>query len=183
SLPGGRLCRPHPQGTQARRPSHPSAGKIRACTQHDDRQGARPRGPAWLPRARRQGDRMNGAAEMRPTGALHGWLVRLRKSAGWDEISGPFFRKYVALFLAAICIILLSSAALDIWFSSRELKGALVRVQREQAVTASGTIEHFIDGIDTQLRWSVQLPWSADTFEQRRFDGLRLIQQTPAISE
>jgi signal transduction histidine kinase/CheY-like chemotaxis protein len=126
---------------------------------------------------------MSEAADMPRTSRLRASFVRLRKSAGWDEISGPFFRKYVALFLASVCIILLSSAALDIWFSSRELKDALVRVQREQAVTASGTIEHFIDGIDTQLRWSVQLPWSADTFEQRRFDGLRLIQQTPAISE
>jgi signal transduction histidine kinase/CheY-like chemotaxis protein len=114
---------------------------------------------------------------------VRGSLVRLRKSAGWEQISGPFFRKYVALFLAAVCIILSSSAALDIWFSSRELKDALVRVQREQAVTASGTIENFIGGIEAQLRWTVQLPWSAETFEQRRFDGLRLVQQAPAISE
>jgi signal transduction histidine kinase/CheY-like chemotaxis protein len=126
---------------------------------------------------------MSQAADTRPSGLLRGSLLRLRKSAGWEQISGPFFRKYVALFLATVCIILASSAVLDIWLSSRELKDALVRVQRQQAVTASGTIEHFIGGIETQLRWSVQLPWSADTFEQRRFDGLRLIQQTPAISE
>ncbi len=126
---------------------------------------------------------MSEAVDLRRTGPLRGSFARLRHSAGWNEISGPFFRKYVALFLAAVCIILLSSAVLDIWFSSRELKDALVRVQREQAVTASGTIEHFIDGIETELRWSVQLPWSAETFEQRRFDGLRLIQQAPAISE
>jgi signal transduction histidine kinase/CheY-like chemotaxis protein len=112
-----------------------------------------------------------------------GAFGRLRQSAGWRQISGPFFRKYVALFLAAVCIILASSAVLDIWFSSRELKDALVRVQREEAVSASGRIENFIGGIEAQLRWSVQLPWSAETFEQRRFDGLRLIQQEPAISE
>ncbi|HLH92032.1 MAG TPA: ATP-binding protein [Xanthobacteraceae bacterium] len=126
---------------------------------------------------------MSGATDTRPSGLMRGSLLRLRKSAAWEQISGPFFRKYVALFLAAICIILLTSAALDIWFSSRELKGALVRLQREQAVTASGTIEHFIDGIESELRWTVQLPWSAETFEQRRFDGLRLVQQAPAIGE
>jgi signal transduction histidine kinase/CheY-like chemotaxis protein len=126
---------------------------------------------------------MSEAIDPRGHGLLRRTLARLRKGAGWDEISGPFFRKHVALFLAAVCIILSSSAGLDIWFSSRELRDALVRVQREQAVTASGRIEHFIDGVEAELRMSVQLPWSAETSEQRRFDGLRLIQQAPAISE
>ena len=91
---------------------------------------------------------MSDAADLPPTRLVRGSFARLRQSAGWEEITGPFFRKYVALFLATVCIILSSSAALDIWFSSRELKDALVRVQREQAVTASGTIEHFIDGME-----------------------------------
>src|SRR5689334_24877579 len=87
------------------------------------------------------------------------------------------------MFLAVICVVLLSSAVLDIWFSYWELRDALVRVQRAEAVTAALRIEQFISSIEEQLRWSVQLPWSADTLEQRKFDGLRLMQQTPAISE
>src|SRR5689334_3738810 len=87
------------------------------------------------------------------------------------------------MFLAVICVVLLSSAVLDIWFSYWELRDALVRVQRAEAVTAALRIEQFISSIEEQLRWSVQLPWSADTLEQRKFDGLRLMQQTPAVSE
>jgi signal transduction histidine kinase/CheY-like chemotaxis protein len=102
---------------------------------------------------------------------------------GWEQLSGPFFRKYVALFLAVICVILLSSALLDIWFSYRELRDALVRAQRGEAATAALRIEQFLNMIEDQLRWSVQLPWSADALEQRKFDGLRLMQQTPAVSE
>jgi signal transduction histidine kinase/CheY-like chemotaxis protein len=113
---------------------------------------------------------------------LRGSIDRALRRVGWEQISGPFFRKYVALFLAVICVILLSSALLDIWFSYWELRDALVRVQRAEAVTAAMRIEQFIDSIEGQLHWSVQLPWSADTLEQRKFDGLRLMQQTPAVS-
>jgi hypothetical protein len=115
--------------------------------------------------------------------AFRGSIDRALRSLGWEQISGPFFRKYVALFLAVICVILLSSALLDIWFSYRELRDALVRAQRGEAATAALRIERFLDMIEGQLRWSVQLPWSADALEQRKFDGLRLMQQTPAVSE
>jgi signal transduction histidine kinase/CheY-like chemotaxis protein len=114
---------------------------------------------------------------------LRGSIDRALRRVGWEQISGPFFRKYVAMFLAVICVILLSSALLDIWYSYWELRDALVRVQRAEAVTAAMRIEQFIDSIEGQLHWSVQLPWSADTLEQRKFDGLRLMQQTPAVSE
>ena len=114
---------------------------------------------------------------------LRGAFDRALHSLGWEQLSGPFFRKYVALFLAVICVILLSSALLDIWFSYRELRDALVRAQRGEAATAALRIEQFLNMIEDQLRWSVQLPWSADAIEQRKFDGLRLMQQTPAISE
>ena len=114
---------------------------------------------------------------------VRGRVDRALRSLGWEQLSGPFFRKYVALFLAVICVILVSSALLDIWFSYRELRDALVRAQRGEAATAALRIEQFLDMIEDQLRWSVQLPWSADALEQRKFDGLRLMQQTPAISE
>ena len=38
-------------------------------------------------------------------------------------------------------------------------------------------------GIESQLGWTTQLPWSAETTEQRRFDARRLLRQVPAITE
>jgi hypothetical protein len=39
----------------------------------------------------------------------------------------------------------------------------------------------FCDG--SQVGWTTQLPWSAGTIEQRRFDALRLLRQVPAVTE
>src|SRR5918998_4784627 len=95
----------------------------------------------------------------------------------------PLFRKYVGLFVAVVSLALLANGALEIWFSYQEHKAALIRIQREQAQAASGKIGQFVKEIEGQLGWTTQLPWSASTIEQRRFDGLRLLRQVPAITE
>ena len=64
---------------------------------------------------------------------------------------GRLFRKYVGLFLAVVCVALLTNGLSEIWFSYQEHKAALIR--------------------------------SAGTIDQRRFDGLRLLRQVPAITE
>jgi len=111
------------------------------------------------------------------------WLDAFSDRVGWRQISGPLFRKYVALFLAVVCVALLSNGLFEIWFSYREHKTALIRIQREQAEAAAGKISQFIKEIESQIGWTTQLPWSAGTIEQRRFDGLRLLRQVPAITE
>jgi signal transduction histidine kinase len=106
--------------------------------------------------------------------------TRLR---GWRQFSGPLFRKYVGLFLAVVCVALLSNGLFEIVFSYREHTDALIRIQREQAEGAAEKIAHFIKEIENQIGWTTQLTWSASTIEQRRFDGLRLLRQVPAITE
>src|SRR6266700_4856727 len=96
---------------------------------------------------------------------------------------GKLFRKYVALFLAVVCVALLTSGLSEIWFSYQEHKASLIRIQREQAEAAAAKIGQFIKEIESQIGWTTQLPWSAGTLEQRRFDGLRLLRQVPAITE
>jgi signal transduction histidine kinase len=107
----------------------------------------------------------------------------LASIAGWRRISGPLFRKYVGLFLAVVCVALLSNGLFEILFSYREHTDALIRIQREQAEGAAEKIAHFIKEIENQIGWTTQLTWSASTIEQRRFDGLRLLRQVPAITE
>ena len=96
---------------------------------------------------------------------------------------GRLFLKYVALFVAVVCLALFANGLFEIWFSYQEHKTALIRIQREQAEAAAAKIGQFVKEIEGQLGWTVQLPWSASTLEQRRFDALRLLRQVPAITE
>jgi signal transduction histidine kinase len=93
------------------------------------------------------------------------------------------FRKYVGLFLAVVCIALLVNGLSELIFSFQEHKASLIRIQREQAQAAAAKISQFIKEIESQVGWTTQLPWSAGTIDQRRFDGLRLLRQVPAITE
>ena len=93
------------------------------------------------------------------------------------------FLKYIALFVAVVSVALIANSAFEVWFSYQEQKTSLVRIQREQAQAAAGKIGQFIQEIESQVGWTTQLPWSAGTLEQRRFDALRLLRQVPAITE
>ena len=99
------------------------------------------------------------------------------------KIRSRLFTKYVALFVAVVAIALLSNGIFEVFFYYREHKAALIRIQHEQAEAAAAKIGQFIKEIESQLGWTTQLPWSAGSIEQRRFDALRLLKQVPAISE
>jgi len=98
-------------------------------------------------------------------------------------IRGPLFRKYVALFMLVVCVALLAHGAFETWFFYREHKASLIRIQREQAESAAIKIGQFFREIEAQLGWTVQLPWTMATLQQRRIDVWRLFRQVPAIGE
>ena len=104
-------------------------------------------------------------------------------AAGASIVRSRLFIKYVILFVAVVSLALIANGAFDVYFSYQEQKASLVRIQREQAEAAAGKIGQFISEIESQVGWTTQLPWSASTLEQRRFDALRLLRQVPAITE
>jgi signal transduction histidine kinase len=99
------------------------------------------------------------------------------------KIRSRLFTKYVALFVAVVGVALLSNGIFEVFFYYREHKAALMRIQHEQAEAAAAKISQFIKEIESQLGWTTQLPWSAASLENRRFDALRLLRQVPAITE
>jgi GAF domain-containing protein/signal transduction histidine kinase len=99
------------------------------------------------------------------------------------KIRNRLFTKYVALFVAVVAVALLSNGIFEVFFYYREHKAALIRIQHEQAEAAAAKIGQFIKEIESQLGWTTQLPWSAKSIEDRRFDAQRLLKQVPAITE
>ena len=110
-------------------------------------------------------------------------LMRRLSGAAGTHFGSRLFRKYVALFVAVVCVALLTNGLFEIWFSYQENKQSLTRIQREQAEAAAAKIGQFIKDIEGQIGWTTQLPWTASALEQRRFDALRLLRQVPAITE
>src|SRR5205807_8175987 len=98
-------------------------------------------------------------------------------------IRSRLFTKYVALFVAVVAIALLSNGIFEVFFYYREHKASLIRIQHEQAEAAAAKISQFIKEIESQLGWTTQLPWSASSLNDRRFDALRLLRQVPAVTE
>ena len=99
------------------------------------------------------------------------------------NIRSRLFTKYVTLFVAVVGVALLSNGIFEVFFYYREHKAALIRIQHEQAEAAAAKISQFIKEIERQLGWTTQLPWSAGSLQDRRFDALRLLRQVPAITE
>src|SRR6516165_9756705 len=122
---------------------------------------------------------MSLTAAPAPTGAT----ARPQTTAAPGRARSRLFLKYVALFMLVVCVALLSNGAFEVWFYFQEHKASLVRIQSEKAATASVRMGQFIKEIQNQLGWTTQLPWSAGSIEQRRFDALRLLRQVPAITE
>ncbi|MEK7364691.1 MAG: cache domain-containing protein, partial [candidate division NC10 bacterium] len=98
---------------------------------------------------------------------------------------GRLFRKYVVLFVTLVSGALVTSGLVEIYFSYQENKTALGRIQREKAQAAAAKIEQFIKEIERQIGWTTQAQWGARSMalDQRRFDYLRLLKQSPAVTE
>src|SRR6195256_6548670 len=124
-----------------------------------------------------------GASEGRTLAASSAAVAPPVQGASGPKVRARLFAKYVALFVAVVGVALLSNGIFEVFFYYREHKAALIRIQREQAEAAAAKIGEFIKEIESQLGWTTQLPWSAGSLQDRRFDALRLLRQVPAITE
>src|SRR5258708_5383235 len=110
------------------------------------------------------------------------WAPRLFATATFPSLKmrGRLFTKYVALFVAVVCVALLTNALFEIWFFYQEHKTSLIRIQHEQAEAASGKIGQFVREIEAQLGWTTQLPWIEGTLQQRRSQTALLVRPVAA---
>jgi signal transduction histidine kinase/CheY-like chemotaxis protein len=93
------------------------------------------------------------------------------------------FRKYLLLFMAVVSLALFANGATELWFTHAETEASLIRLQRAHAAATADKIGLFLKGIEDQVGWTTQFPWSDNALEARRFDSQRLLRQAPAIAE
>lgn len=87
------------------------------------------------------------------------------------------------MFVAVVSAALIANGAFEIWFSYQEQKNLLFRIQHEQAQAVAARITGFVKEIENQMAWSTLVPWDAGTFQDWRFDAVRLLRQAPAVTE
>src|ERR1700751_4976353 len=126
---------------------------------------------------------MRAPSDQRGSGTLRPTNGPSDAASNASILRSRLFIKYLALLVAVVSLALIANGAFDLFFSYNEQKASFVRIQREQAEAAAGKIGQFISEIESQVGWTTQLPWSASTLEQRRFDALRLPRKVPAITE
>jgi HAMP domain-containing protein len=93
------------------------------------------------------------------------------------------FRKYVTLFVAVVCLALLTNGLSEIWFYYQDYKASFIHMQRAQAEAAAGKVGYFIKEIEGHLGLANQMAVTPSTLPERQFDALGLLRQVPAISE
>lgn len=101
------------------------------------------------------------------------------------RVRGRLLRKVLLALLLAVGLPLGAYSVVSSVFIWRQHRSTLAEVQQLQAQAAAQRITQFVREIEGQLQWATHLDWRDDTVgtEQRRLDAMRLLRQTPAITD
>ncbi|MDP1841685.1 MAG: adenylate/guanylate cyclase domain-containing protein [Reyranella sp.] len=99
-----------------------------------------------------------------------------------DSLKGTslFWKYFRGLFLAVAGPVLVAGAS-EAWFGYHDQRARLSERLDAEARLAAVKIQDFIEGIEDQLSWTVQLPWSETNGDRRILDAMRLLRQAPAV--
>ena len=88
-------------------------------------------------------------------------------------------RKLVLPALLLVGSAFLIHGALNVWYTWRQTEALMIDVQRQKADAVALQIEQFVLATQSQIRWST----TGVPVEQQRIESLRLLRNTPAITE
>lgn len=93
------------------------------------------------------------------------------------------FRKYFTTIFVAVLLPIIIGGSIEAWLGYRDQRASIDSRLLSEARASSDRISSFLNAIIDQMGWTVQLPIALTSPEERRFDALRLLRQTPAITE
>jgi hypothetical protein len=91
-------------------------------------------------------------------------------------------RRLVLPLVLLVASALLINGAIGTWRSWRQTEALMADMQREKAEVAAQRIDAFLRETERQMGWVSGTNWAKMTADQRRFDLVRLLRQTPAIT-
>ena len=99
-------------------------------------------------------------------------------------LGGRLTWKYAAIFALLVAAALLASGLTGAYFSYRDNKNALTKIQLEKASSAAALIKQFIDGVQNQISDVARAPAASGNagLTERRIDYLRLLEREGSVS-
>ncbi|MGH1571862.1 sensor histidine kinase [Methylobacterium sp. P31] len=95
----------------------------------------------------------------------------------------PLAAKFAVAFVGLVTLVLLINGGVDLTLNYQDAKRTAIEVQREKARAAAERVEAFLSEIESQIGWTTRAEWRRVAPEQQRYDFIRLLRQTPAITE
>ena len=94
----------------------------------------------------------------------------------------PLAMKLAIAFVGLVAFVLIVNGAIDTYLTYNQAKRAALEVASEKARAAAERVGVFLDEIQTELGWTAGVEWGYAKPEQQRYDFIRLLRQTPAIT-
>src|SRR3954467_14397249 len=95
----------------------------------------------------------------------------------------PLAAKLAIALIGLVTLVLIVNGAINLWLSYTEAKSSAISVQQEKARAAAERIGQFVAEIESQMGWTTRAEWRRVPPEQQRYDFIRLLRQSPAITE
>jgi signal transduction histidine kinase len=111
------------------------------------------------------------------------FLARWMHTVAAALLPSGLARRFARALVGLVAVALLANGAVNMWLSYKEATASAVRVQREKALAAAERVAQFIGEIENQIGWTTRAEWARVGVEQRRYDLIRLLRQTPAITD
>jgi GAF domain-containing protein/HAMP domain-containing protein len=90
--------------------------------------------------------------------------------------------KLAFAFLGLVALVLIVNGAVDTYLTYNQAKRAALEVEAEKARGAAERVGAFLTDIRTELGWTAGVEWGYAKLEQQRYDFIRLLRQTPAVT-
>ena len=94
----------------------------------------------------------------------------------------PLAMKLAIAFVGLVAFVLIVNGAIDTYLTYNQAKRAALEVEAEKARAAAERVGVFLDEILTELGWTAGVEWGYAKPEQQRYDFIRLLRLTPAIT-
>ena len=110
-------------------------------------------------------------------------LARWARATAAALLPSGLARRFALALLGLVAVALLANGAVNMWLSYREATASAARIQREKALAAAERVAQFVGAIESQMGWTTRAEWARVGVDQRRYDLIRLLRQTPAIMD